>query len=236
LPHTGVPTDLLLDPRSKIGLRTMYVAIIGRGVYKSIDDGMTWVAKNHGIKHDLNTWRLVQLPDGTLYLLICRGWKNGEAVDGAIYVSHDGAENWEQVHLPEGVNFPNDLCFDPQNLKRMYLAAWSKTKDEREIHGGLYRTEDGGATWTNIYDESSRVFGVTLDKNNPATVIITTFESKVLRSDDHGQTWKRLEGFTFKWAKDAIFDPYNPDMLYITTFGSSLWYGSAHGMNGKYKY
>ena len=229
LPSTGVPTDLILDPRSPAGSRVLYAAFVGKGVYKSVNDGKTWSEKNNGITGNMNAWRLIQLPNGTLYLLICRGWKNEKVIDGAMYVSHDGAENWQAINLPGGVNFPNDLCFDPQNPKRMYLATWTTLVDEIETHGGLYRTEDGGVTWTNIFDESSHVYGVTVDKNNPATVILTNFEGAVMRSDDYGQTWKRLEGFTFKWAKQPIFDPHNPDMLYVTTFGSSLWYGSAHG-------
>lgn len=229
LPSTGIPTDLILDPRSPVELRTLYAAFVGKGVYKSVDDGKTWSQKNDGISGNLNAWRLIQLPDGTLYLLVCRGWENEEVIDGALYRSQDGAEHWQPVALPAGVNFPNDLCYDPQNPQRLYLATWPTLVDEKETHGGLYRTEDGGVTWANIFDETSHVYGVAVDKNNPATVILTTFEGEVTRSDDFGETWKNLEGFTFQWAKQPIFDPHNPNMLYITTFGSSLWYGSAHG-------
>ena len=233
LPSTGVPTDLILDPHSPVGERTLYAAFVGKGVYKSTDDGKSWTAKNNGIAGNMNAWQLILLPDGTLYLLVCRGWENENFIDGAMYISNDGAENWQAAALPAGVNFPNDLCFDPQNPQRMYLAAWPTLKDETENHGGLYRTEDGGATWKNIYDESSHVYDVTVDKNNPATVILTNFEGKVLRSNDSGENWNRLEGFTFQWPKQPIFDPHNSDMLYVTTFGSSLWYGSAHGTNQK---
>lgn len=227
LPATGVPTDLVLDPRSPAGKRTLYAAFVAQGVYKSTDDGQTWAAKNEGISGNQNAWRLVQLPDGILYLLVCRGLEGETVIDGALYISSDGAEHWRQVTLPAGVNFPNDLAFDPYHPQRLYLATWPTQVDNTEIHGGLYRSDDGGQTWTNIYDESSHVYGVTVDKNNPATVIITTFEGKVLRSDDFGQTWKPLAGFTFQWPKQPIFDPHNPGMLYVTTFGSSMWYGSA---------
>jgi len=40
--------------------------------------------------------------------------------------------------------------------------------DETASHGGLYRIENGGETWTNIFDEPSNVYGVTVDKNNSA--------------------------------------------------------------------
>lgn len=229
LPATGVPTDLMLDPRSPAGKRTLYAAFVGKGIYKSMDDGQTWTAKNDGISGNLNAWRLVQLPDGTLYLLVCRGLEGETVLDGALYVTTDGAEHWQHMTLPAGVNFPNDLAFDPQNPQRMYLATWPTLANEREHGGGLYRTDDGGKTWANVYNEASHVYGVSVDKKNPATLIITTFEGLVLRSDDSGQTWKRLEGFTFQWPKQPIFDPANPNMLYITTFGSSVWYGPMDG-------
>jgi photosystem II stability/assembly factor-like uncharacterized protein len=236
LPSAGVPTDLILDHHSPAESRTLYSAFVGQGVYKSEDGGRTWAPKNNGITGNMNAWRLTQLPDGSLYLLVCRGLENEKVIDGAMYVSNNGAETWQRASLPEGVNFPNDLCIDPQNPKRMYLAAWPTTVDGAEVHGGLYRTEDGGTTWTNIFDQSSHVYGVTVDKSHPATVILTNFEGTVMRSDDYGQSWKQLEGFTFKWAKQPIFDPYNPGMLYVTTFGSSLWYGSAQGANEKSSY
>ncbi len=48
MPETA-PTHILLDPSSPAGKRTLWVAAMGRGVYKSTDDGATWTLKNHGI-------------------------------------------------------------------------------------------------------------------------------------------------------------------------------------------
>jgi len=232
LPKNCVPTDILLDPQTPAGTRTLYVAIVGKGVYKSIDDGQNWFARNTGISGNLNAWRLVILPSGSLYLLVCRGLAGSKAVDGALYRSDDGAESWKIVPLPPGVNFPNDLCFDPNKPARMYLAAWPIPIEDIEQHGGLWRTEDGGITWTNTFDQASHVYGVTLDPEHPSTIFITNFEGAVYRSDDRGDHWKRLRGYNFKWAKQPILDPYDAGMLYITTFGSSVWYGSRLGFEG----
>jgi len=232
MPAQCVPTDVVLDPRSPVGGRTLYVAAVGKGVFKSTDDGHTWRAKNEGLTGRLNAWRVVLLPDGVLYLLVCRGLENGQVLDGAVYRSTDGAEHWEPVPLPEGANFPNDLAFDPSRPARLYLACWPKVVDDAEHCGGLYRTEDGGQSWTNVFDESSHVYGVAVDRANPATVFLTNFEGSIYRSDDFGMHWKRLGGYDFKWAKQPILDPYNAGMLYVTTFGSSVWYGPAQGVEG----
>jgi photosystem II stability/assembly factor-like uncharacterized protein len=225
----------VVDLNSQAGQRTLYLAVVGRGVYKSIDDGKSWQAKNEGLGDNLNAWRIILLPDGTLYLLVCRGLENAKVIDGALYKSNDGAESWQTLSMPQGANFPNDLAFDPSRPERLYLACWPTTVDGEERYGGLYRCEDGGIRWTNIFNPASHVYGVAVDRQQPSTVYMTNFEGAVYRSDDMGNTWNKLGGYNFKWAKQPILDPYNRDMLYVTTFGSSVWYGPAHGVKGAFE-
>ncbi len=229
LPPNCVPTDLILDPKSTPGQRTLYAALVGKGVYKSTDNGQSWIAQNNGLAPNLNAWRLIMLPNGTLYLLVCRGWAADKEIAGALYRSIDGAETWQPIDLPVGVNFPNDLDFDPAQPDRLYLAAWPTQVEQSSIGGGLWRTEDGGAHWRAAFDATAHVYGVAVEAHHPSTVIITTFEGGVHRSDDGGTTWRSLPGFDFKWPKQPIFDPHHPGMLYITTFGGSVWYGAADG-------
>jgi photosystem II stability/assembly factor-like uncharacterized protein len=225
LPANCKPTDLVLDPTSPAGKRTLYLAAMGAGVFKSSDDGRSWHACSEGLGKRPFAWRLVRLPDGRLYLLACRGLRNGSVIDGAVFTSVDSAASWRSVQLPEGVNFPNDLAFDPQEPQRLYLACWPTLTGAQQTGGGLYRSTDGGATWKNIFNPNAHVYGVAVDPASPATVFLTTFEGAVCRSDDRGETWRRLEGYDFKWAKQPILDPHHPGRLYVTTFGSSVWYG-----------
>ncbi len=235
MPENSVSTHIVLDPKSAAGRRTLYVAGFGKGVFKSTDDGRTWVLRNNGIGGNLNAWRLVLTPGGTLYLLVARGLENGREVDGALYKSTDGAEHWSMVSLPPGVNAPNDMVFDPSDPRRMYLACWPKTVEKVEHDGGLYMTEDGGSSWRNIFDPSAHVYGVAVDPDNPATLFINTFDSAAYRSDDRGRTWHRLEGYNFKWGHRPTVDPYHQGMLYLTTFGSSVWHGPSRGVPGDFE-
>ncbi len=219
------PTCIILDPKSPAGNRTLYVAAFLKGVYKSVDDGKTWTLKNNGIEGNLFAWHITMLPDGTLYLLVARGAENGQEVDGAIYRSTDGAEHWEKMPMPEGANAPNDLAFDPSDPKRMYLACWPRTLGGKEHFGGLYVTEDGGYSWKNTFDQTKHVYGVTVDPDNPSTIYINTFNSAAYRSDDRGSSWKKLKTYDFKWGHRPILDPHNKEMIYLTTFGGSVWYG-----------
>ncbi len=238
--NNGMTTDcpsthIVLDPRSPAGNRTLYVTTYNKGVFKSTDDGKTWTLKNKGLGKNLFAWRLIMLPDGTLYVLMARGARDGKVIDGEIYKSTDGTESWKPVKMPEGTNAPNDLAFDPENPERLYLACWPEIKDTLEKKGGLYLSEDGGESWQNIFNPASYVYGVTVHPEQPSTIFITTFEGSLYRSDDKGQSWRRLGGFNFKWAHRAIPDPYNKDMLYVTTFGSSVWYGPADGTDVEYE-
>src|SRR5215475_2150279 len=116
--ETGA-THILLDPTSPVDARVLYVAGYGRGVYKSVDGGKSWSLKNSGItQSEPFAWRLARSAKGTLYVLIARRSEDGSignAGDGALYRSNDGAERWEPVTLPEGVNAPNGLAVDPKS-------------------------------------------------------------------------------------------------------------------------
>jgi photosystem II stability/assembly factor-like uncharacterized protein len=235
MPENTVATHIVLDPRSPPQNRTLYVAGFGKGVFKSTDGGQSWTAASNGLAENRNAWRLVLLPDGTLYLLVARGLRDGAVLDGALYRSSDAANNWQPVPLPPGVNAPNDLVFDPADPARMYLACWPQPVDGVERHGGLYVTQDRAATWQRIFSESAHVYGVSLGSPHSGRLFINTFNSGAYRSDDAGRSWRRLEGYNFKWGHHVILDPLNPGMLYLTTFGSSVWHGPVDGVPGSFE-
>jgi hypothetical protein len=232
IPPNTVCTHIVLDPESPADSRTLYVCGINRGVYKSTDDGRSWRTANNGLPTECNAWRIVRLPSGKLILLVARGLKNREVVPGALYHSDDNAESWHAAPLPGGVTAPNDLVYDPTEPQRMYLSCWPWIKDNREHRGGLYRTEDGGETWKQVFDEEFHVYAAAVDPNNSSTVYLNTFDSAAFRSDDRGETWYRLKGYNFKWGHRPVPDPHHPGMLYLTTFGGSVFYGPTGGVPG----
>lgn len=228
-------THILLDPESPVDARVLYVSGFGRGVYKSVDGGNTWKLKNQGItQSEPFAWRLSRSSNGTLYVLLARRSEDGSignAGDGALYRSTDGAEHWERVVLPAGVNAPNGLAVDPQSPDRLYLAAWARAVGQHGEGGGIYLSENGGKDWRPVLDQDQHVYDVTIDPVDSKVLYAAGFESSVWRSVDRGLHWMRVPGFNFKWAHRVIPDPQDHKQIYVTTFGGSVWHGAVDGKN-----
>jgi photosystem II stability/assembly factor-like uncharacterized protein len=226
-------THILLDPNSPPNARILYVAGFGRGVYKSSDGGNTWSLKNQGITQKQPfAWRLSLASNGTLYVVIARRSEDGNignANDGALYRSKDGAEHWEPVPLPKDVNGPNGLTVDPKSSERLYLSAWARASGTHGDGGGIYLSENGGRAWRQVFDGDRHVYDVTVDPNDANFLYASGFESSAWRSNDRGEHWSRIPGFNFKWSYRVIPDPIDRNKIYVSTFGGSLWHGSLIG-------
>ncbi len=100
------------------------------------------------------------------------------------------------------------------------------------VGGGLWKTTDGGTTWTPVTDgqiTSSSVGAVAVSESNPDVVYIGTGEScirgnimpgdGVYKSTDAGKTWTHV-GFTDSDAISKIrIHPTNPDIAFVADFG-----------------
>jgi len=232
MPETA-PTHIVLDPKSPVERRTLYVAGFGTGVWKSVDGGRSWKLKNKGLpRKEPFAWRLVLDGKGVLYLVVARRSDDGtygNRYDGALYRSTNGAESWKRMRLPDGVNGPNGLAIDASDPRRMYLAAWGRFNKAGDVDGGVWLSTDAGATWRNILSRDQHIYDVTVDGKDPKVIYATGFESTAWRSTNGGRTWRRMKGFNFKWGHRVTSDAHNRKMVYVSTFGGSIWRGPAAG-------
>jgi photosystem II stability/assembly factor-like uncharacterized protein len=235
MPENSICTNILLDAGTPVDARTLYVGVFDKGVYKSVDGGGSWEAVNAGLGDNLFAWELRMNHDGRLFLLCARGEREGTTVDGVIYYSDDQAGSWQMLDLPPGVNGPHDLIIDPENPDRMYVCCWPHREGDRDVKGGVIRTENGGKNWEQVFDERIRVNAAGAHPDRPGIIFINTFQNAAYRSDDRGETWKRLEGYRFKWGQKAVPDIHHPGMLFLTTYGGSVFYGPAEGIPGAFE-
>ncbi len=127
------------------------------------------------------------------------------------------------------------VAVDPRNPAVIYAAAAS---------GGVWKTDNAGATWTPIFDRQSSysIGAVTLDPRSPSVVWVGTGENNsqrsvgygdgVYRSDDAGRTWHRMGLEKSEHIGKIVVDPRNSDVVYVAAQGP-LW--SDGGDRGLYK-
>jgi photosystem II stability/assembly factor-like uncharacterized protein len=224
---------VLVDPTTPANNRTLYVTVFDKGVYKSTDDGKSWKETNNGLGDNLFAWQIRRNQEGRLFVLCSRGERHGEKVDGVVYYSDDEAATWKLLDLPSGVNGPHDLLIDNNNTQTMYLSCWPRKTEDGDKNGGVYKTEDGGKTWKQIFDERIRVNSGDLEPENSDIVYINTFQNAAYRSEDAGKNWERIKGYRFKWGQRPVVDPNNPGMLFLTTYGGSVFYGPSEGLENE---
>jgi photosystem II stability/assembly factor-like uncharacterized protein len=113
----------------------------------------------------------------------------------------------------------------------IYLAAGTTP---REHQGGIYKTVDGGQSWTQLLNDQ-QIAGtgythgmfVTLHPDRPDWVYFSTGNHGLHLSKDAGKTWKHLNDIPFQSITRVAFDPNDPNTMYVTTFGGGVWRGPA---------
>jgi photosystem II stability/assembly factor-like uncharacterized protein len=236
--NTGLPVapvvSVVLDPKSPKGRRTLYASVFGMGVYRSTDDGRSWVRKSQGLGSaaNLRVCRLQLHPDGTLFALVTAMRQGGTYLaDGVgLYRSRDGAENWQLINASQPLLWPKDFTVDAKDSRILYVgAADAGGKQE----GGLYRTTDGGVTWARLARKGPQHFGAYLHPRRPGWIYMTLCEGApdagLWLSRDNGATWSPLAGLPFNNVQRIEFDPADDATIYVTTFGGSVWRGPASG-------
>ena len=226
LPDKGV-ISIVMDPKSPVGNRTLYCSVWKNGVYKSVDDGQTWAKASDGLgdaahPEHMYPCKIVLHPDGTLFVLLTgRKIENRYYIEKGpgIYKSTDGAKTWELVNKSQFWPWPQDVTADPKDSKILYVG----TSNAKEVKGGLFRTTDGGATWTQILEGPH--FGAYLHPNRPGWIYATQGGLWLSKAD--GKTFKLQKGPSFTGTTRVMVDPADDDVIYVSTFGGSVWRGPA---------
>ena len=197
---------MVVDPTNK---KTWYVATAAGGVWKSVNAGLSFTPIFDG-QGSYSIGAITIDPKNPNVIWVGSGENNAQRVvaygDG-IYKSSDGGRSWKNMGLKESEHIGR-ILIDPRNSDVVYVASqgplWSKGGER-----GLYKTTDGGTTWTRVLnaDDWTGVNDVQLDPRNPDVLIATTWQrqrrtccfvaggpgSGVHRSTDGGKTWTKSQ-------------------------------------------
>jgi photosystem II stability/assembly factor-like uncharacterized protein len=210
----------------------------GDGVYRSTDGGRTWV--NRGLHDTRHIGRVRVHPrDPDLVYVAALGHAWGPNPERGVFRSRDGGASWRQVLFKNEGAGAIDLALDGTNPRNLYAAIWQAQRTPWGMTSGgpdssLWRSTDGGETWTDISRRPGLPRGV-LGRIGVAVsgadgrrlyAVIEADDGALFRSDDGGDTWQRCSeepGLRGRpWYYMHVFaDPRDVDTVWVADY--SLW-------------
>jgi photosystem II stability/assembly factor-like uncharacterized protein len=120
------------------------------------------------------------------------------------------------------------ITMDPNNPSVLWLGTGENNHQRALGYGdGVYRTEDGGAHWTNMgLKDSRQIGGIVVDPRNSDVVFVAAEgsvwgpggERGLYKTTDGGLSWRKvLEISEQTGVNNVVMDPGDPDLLYATS-------------------
>ena len=203
----------------------------GDGMYKSTDQGRTWTKIGLSSSRQISAVRVhPNNPDIVFVAVQGDRWK-GTAERG-VYRSTDGGKTWTLVLKGENATSgAGDLSMDATNPRILYAAFWDHQRMPWTVRSGgagsgIWKSSDGGDTWTRLNDGLPKLMGkigVSVSPANPDRVyaIVEAENGGLFRSDDAGKSWRLMSGDrliqTRSWYYMHITaDPQNADAVWVS--------------------
>lgn len=202
---SGRVVDIAVHPANK---DTWYVAAAAGGVWLTVNHGITFepIFDNYG---SYSIGCLAIAPSNPNTVWVGSGENNNQrsvSYGDGIYKSVDGGKSFTNMGL-KNTEHIGKIVVHPTNENIIWVAAygplWSSGGER-----GVYKTTDGGATWTRtlFVSEHTGISEITIDPNNPDILYAAAHqrrrheytyigggpESGLYKSTDGGATWKEI--------------------------------------------
>src|SRR5215212_7791695 len=210
-----------------------FVAVASGGVWKTTNAGTTWTPVFDG-EGSYSIGCVVMDPKNPSVVWVGTGENNSQRSVGygdGVYKSIDAGRSWQNVGLKASEHIAK-ILIDPNDSDTVYVAAqgplWGPGGDR-----GLYKTTDGGKTWTKVLNisENTGVTDVVQDPRNPNVLLAASYqrrrhvytivnggpESAIHRTTDGGKTWTKVRAGLPGGDLGRIglvMSPTDPDTIY----------------------
>ena len=221
---------------------TIYVGAASGGVWKSQNSGTTYkpvfdkqpVQSIGAVAIDPKNPKIVWVGTGESWT------RNSVSIGDGIYKTTDGGDNWTNVGLQNSERIAK-ILIDPIDTNVVYACVpgklWSDSDDR-----GVYKTTDGGKTWSKILrgvNASTGCSMISFDRSNPKTLYAGMWDfrrkgwtfrsggdgpnapsgSGLFKSNDGGASWNEISGAsglpTKPWGRVAVaVAPSNANVVY----------------------
>ena len=207
----------------------------GAGVFKSVDGGKTWT--DLGLKDTRQIGAVIVDPNNPDIVLVAAiGHAFGPNEQRGVFRTVDSGKTWTKTLYKDADTGAIDVVFDPHDSKVVWAALWQVRRQPWTFSyggggSGLYRSADGGVTWTHQQGHGlpTGVLGridIAPSAADPKRVyaMVEAKDGGLFRSDDGGADWSLVsqDGRIRQraWYFSKIYaDPKAPDTVYALNTG-----------------
>jgi len=207
--------------------------IDGDGIYKSTDGGKTW--KNVGLQASRHISRILVDPKDSNHVIVgVLGDVFGPSQERGVFVTFDGGKTWNKTLFVSDQSGASDLAMDANNANIVYAGIWHFKRQPWTFESGgpddgLYKSTDGGRTWTKLTGHglpsgtTGRIgLAVAPSDSKRVYALIESKDGILWRSDDGGTNWTMVSNDTLVDQRPFYFshidvDPKDPNKVYAVS-------------------
>jgi len=213
---------------------TYYMGTTGGGIWKTVDDGITWKNCSDGFLNTGTVGALAVAESNPNIIVAGMGEHAARGVmtsmgDG-IYKSTDGGKHWKHMGLDYSRHI-SDVIIHPSNPDIIFVAVQGAQYGPSEDRG-IYKSIDGGEHWEKVLYKGNTVgaSSLSMDMKNPQILYASLWQhrrfpwkmesggerSGLYKSEDGGENWTKMsDGLPKTFGKSGIsVSRANPERVY----------------------